>query len=529
MQQSIQSNLKPEQPVHSALASDSPQRFSDTLYEWMNRSPWVAASLAFHLLLFLITSTYRDVIPDEPPPVIVVSPIIPPEELPNDDPPPIELPPVSEPQLEPVEAFAEIEEPQESEAFPSDLAQDSEPLFDSISPLDTELNALLGLGGPTGKQNARLTRKSTGSPPRSGERAVSAGLDWLARHQNPQGYWDSDDFADSCEVESASQAHACAEDGLGRPEWDVGLTGLALLAFLGNGNSTSHGIYRDNVARGIAWLTAQQDSDGLLGDRHAKEFIYNHAIASLALCETYTFTHSPLLKRSAQKAVDFIAVARDPYGVWRYDVPSLGEGDSSITGWMVFALTSTRDAGLQIDTSALQAALTWFDDNTDPGTGRVGYNAPGNASSRVTGVNDHYPAQAGEAMTAVALLCRVFLSTSDSVVQRDDHEDVMRQHAQLLLRKLPKQEPGAGNDMYYWYYGTYAMFQMSSLGAQYWKPWERAMDSAILGSQRQDSCCRGSWDPNGPWGFSGGRVYSTALMTLSLEVFYRYDYVLGSR
>jgi hypothetical protein len=31
-----------------------------------------------------------------------------------------------------------------------------------------------------------------------------------------------------------------------------------------------------------------------------------------------------------------------------------------------------------------------------------------------------------------------------------------------------------------------------------------------------------------PWGDSGGRIYSTALMILSLEVFYRYDNILGT-
>ena len=40
---------------------------------------------------------------------------------------------------------------------------------------------------------------------------------------------------------------------------------------------------------------------------------------------------------------------------------------------------------------------------------------------------------------------------------------------------------------------------------------------------------RGSWDPVGPWGFAGGRVYSTASMVLCLEVYFRYAKVLGAR
>jgi hypothetical protein len=39
-------------------------------------------------------------------------------------------------------------------------------------------------------------------------------------------------------------------------------------------------------------------------------------------------------------------------------------------------------------------------------------------------------------------------------------------------------------------------------------------------SQRQDGDEKGSWDPGAcPWGSVGGRVYSTALMALCLEVY----------
>ncbi len=55
------------------------------------------------------------------------------------------------------------------------------------------------------------------------------------------------------------------------------------------------------------------------------------------------------------------------------------------------------------------------------------------------------------------------------------------------------------------------------------------MKKAILTNQRKDGDEKGSWDPVGPWGYSGGRVYSTALMTLCIEVNFRYAKVLGAR
>ncbi|MEO0650505.1 MAG: hypothetical protein AAFZ65_07500, partial [Planctomycetota bacterium] len=92
--------------------------------------------------------------------------------------------------------------------------------------------------------------------------------------------------------------------------------------------------------------------------------------------------------------------------------------------------------------------------------------------------------------------------------------------------------PGGGGriDMYYWYYATYAVYQLSDKMGSAWSKWERALEDAVLSSQRSSPpCFEGSWDPMGPWGEEGGRVYSTALMVLCLEVYFRYGKVLGSR
>ena len=167
-------------------------------------------------------------------------------------------------------------------------------------------------------------------------------------------------------------------------------------------------------------------------------------------------------------------------------------------------------------------ALNWIDEVTDPANGRVGYDSIGSVSSRVTGINDHYPPEKGEAMTAVGLLCRFFLG------QDPDDTPIMAKHADLMLKTLPEWDPeGFGSDMYYWYYGSYAMFQMG--GSRFWAPWNKALKKAVLDSQRHDGDEKGSWDPKDPWGYAGGRVYSTASMVLCLEVYFRYAQVLGAR
>ena len=54
---------------------------------------------------------------------------------------------------------------------------------------------------------------------------------------------------------------------------------------------------------------------------------------------------------------------------------------------------------------------------------------------------------------------------------------------------------------------------------------KKAIEKALIPNQRREDPednFYGSWDPAGPWGTEGGRVYSTALCTLILEVYYRY-------
>ena len=56
------------------------------------------------------------------------------------------------------------------------------------------------------------------------------------------------------------------------------------------------------------------------------------------------------------------------------------------------------------------------------------------------------------------------------------------------------------------------------------------MVDAIVNHQHQKGtgARTGSWDPIGCWGDDGGRVYSTAMLAMCLEVYYRYPKVFGT-
>ncbi len=499
--------------------------FNDVLYDWMGRAPWLAISLAAHVLAFFVLTAFPwDAFKKEQ--LNEINAIM---EATADE-------PIEEPEEEEIEEVEEeiepIEEPILKDAEVSDHNEEDvdqpfesmvgDPDMNSDSPFDSDnSNDVMGIGGGAGgKFGGRVggRRNLRAAHGKGLDQALKDALEWLKNHQGPDGSWDTDEFSSECGKIGNT---ICGDPG--RAQHDVGSTGLALLAFLGEGNTSDSGDYKEQVANGIKWLRGMQDPDtGLIGEKSSHEFLYNHAIGTLALCEAYYATKSPLLKRTCQNAINYINRARNPYGAWRYDEPPMGMNDTSVTGWMIFAIKAAEDAHLDIVEESYEGAMTWIDEVTDPASGRVGYNEFGNRSSRITGVNDHFPAEKGEAMTAVGLLCRMFMGQDDP-----KEYPILKKHGDLMLRTLPEWDPdGFGSDMYYWYYGSYAMYQ---LGGTHWKKWEEALKGTILDNQRKDGDEKGSWDPIGPWGFAGGRIYSTALMALCIEVYFRYGKVAGAR
>jgi hypothetical protein len=339
--------------------------------------------------------------------------------------------------------------------------------------------------------------------------AIKAGLDWLTRHQSANGSWEADGFDALCSQKGLKRA--CG--GPGQPEFETGVTGLALMAFLQCGETTDSRTYEGVVAKARDWLLGQQDQEtGLIGEKIGHSYMYSHAIATIALVDVMSSTGDQNLRGPCQKAINFITHARNPYSAWRYDVPPTGDNDTSVTGWMIFALKSAEEAGLTIDSQAFTGGMSWIDEVTDKDTGRVAYNTVGSQSSRMDGVNDHYPTDKTECMTAVGLLCRFIMG------QNPSEHDIMVKHADLLLEALPGfTRKGLTNDMYYWYLGTRAL---ALYGGDPWKKWSSCIRSI---AQHRDftGCAKGSWDPIGPWGFSGGRVYSTALMVSTLALAYQ--------
>ncbi len=330
-------------------------------------------------------------------------------------------------------------------------------------------------------QRRELVKEMGGSE--ETEKAVADALDWLARHQHESGRWDGMHYDDDC--------GRC--EGRSRIDVHIALTGLSLLAFLAADHThDKDGPYRKNVQIAVDWLLAHQSEDGsLLGD----ETMYSHGIASIALAEAYGMTGDQRLKDPVQRAVNFIYSARNTrIGGWRYGPGEVG--DTSVMGWQIMALESARRAGLDVPEEAFAVARDWMKLVEHP---------------RKKGLYAYQPRRpVSPAMTAECMFVNQLINSSTT-------SQPMQFAADYLLENLPDWE--SGPNTYYWYYATMALFQHHT---DAWTQWNETIKEVLLSNQQQNGRASGSWNPEGQWAKVGGRVYQTAICTLTLEVYYRY-------
>jgi hypothetical protein len=491
--------------THTPPIWEREETFQEIMAEQLRHAPWLMLSIGLHLvvgLLLWLMPHDSKVLDDRS---LLMAPPDKVDEI-VEEPPPPEEPEPEETEVEPVLQDTEVTEVEEvTETF--DEFDQKESAFDS-----NQWNSAVGLGGGAGgKWGGRGGgRKKLGAGAgKQTARAIELALEWLKKHQDEDGKWDSDEF-----MKHDIEGDPC--NGPGNPVHDVGLTGLALLAFLGDGSTMRSGPYQEVVKKGVRWLRDQQDKNtGLFGTANSNEFIYNHAIATVAMVEAYGLSDYKILRKNAQDAINYLETHRNPYSVWRYQ-PRDGDNDTSVTGWCVMSYKSAQDFKLDVNQSAMKLSEAWFDQMTDPVSGRTGYTERGGYSSRRSGQHaTHFPREKGECMTAVSLLCRIFLGYNPK------EDKLMKTQADLILKKPPVwDEKGGAIDHYYWYYASYALYQM---GGRHWDTWSKALTDAVVKPQRMDGNYKGSWDPACAWGEDGGRVYSTAILCLTLEAYYRYS------
>ena len=344
----------------------------------------------------------------------------------------------------------------------------------------------VGFGGRgSGSRKAML---ATGGGTKHTERAVTAALVWLANHQLLDGSWSLQFFNQRCKDKTCT--------GPGNVPADSGATAMGLLPFLAAGQThKSKGPYKEHIFKGIDWLIRHQQTDGNLA-KGAAQMMYSHGLATIALCEAYGLTGDRQVGQSAQGAVNFILAAQNAAdGGWRYNPKD--PGDTSVVGWQLMALKSAHMAGLNVGGSAFSGTSKWLDSVAVKDGTQYAYQTGQDAS---------------DTMTAVGLLCRQYLGAK--------HDNPMLTGGtSYLMHHLPD---GDFPNVYYWYYTTQVMHNMSGYE---WDTWNRKMRDLLVHTQIRnvDQCANGSWAPEkDAWGRYGGRIMTTSLSCLTLEIYYRY-------
>lgn len=320
------------------------------------------------------------------------------------------------------------------------------------------------------------------------EAAVARGLKWLATHQNSDGSWSLAGFRHAANCK-------CAGDGAYRVKAPG--TALALLPFLGAGQTHLAGRYKGTVSRGLRWLIEQQRDNGdLRFDATGNEGMYAHGQAAIALCEAFAMTGDELLRGPAQRAIDFIVDAQFRDGGWRYrPAPRTQQGDTSVVGWQLMALQSARAASLNVPAETWDKADGFLDDVAHRDGALYAYQTRGGPTAT---------------MTAEALLCRMYLGWNK------DRPPLRRGVQWLHDSHFPA---AAETNIYYWYYATQVMHHH---GGAEWDEWNQRMRDLLVASQETQGHLAGSWKPKGEFAAAGGRIYMTSLAICTLEVYYRH-------
>jgi len=369
---------------------------------------------------------------------------------------------------------------------------DTNRLTESIMP-----SALLS-GGALSQMTASLNSRSSASKGEmlerfggtsESEKAVAMALKWIAGHQALNGGW------------TFSHSEICHGqcDGSGELAYATNAaTAMAILPFLGAGQTHMEGQYKETVHKGLSYLINRMKvTSGQLPEGSWHEpggSMYSHGLASITVCEAYAMTRDPDLLQPAQLSLNYLIASQDPHGGgWRYEPRQ--PGDTSVVGWCVMALKSGRMGNLIIPDATFLGAKNFLD---TIGTNKGAYYGYDKPVAKIDG---------RQATTAVGLLCRMYMGWPK------EHPGI-----QEGVKYLAKIGPNAG-DLYYSYYGTQVM---RHYGGPDWEKWNSQLRDELIRSQIAEGHAAGSWLPNGAHSEKGGRLYSTSLATMILEVYYRH-------
>ena len=265
----------------------------------------------------------------------------------------------------------------------------------------------------------------------------------------------------------------------------MGITALAALAFLNSGSTHKTGKYAATLEAALAWLLKQQDIRGWLGRLregglwYVRDWLLNHALATLFLCRLLRASGDETLKRPALRAVRCLLEAQTPSSAWGYD----GESPNIVVSCLcVMGLKEAEAAGLKFPKSVFEDAAR-FAKTCVREDGSFSY---GGSKSAMT--------WGGSEIGCLAAGVMLLHLTGMDVPKRA--------LARLRGFKVGKRI----DDMAAAWLAVEALRLVGDEGGEV----ADAIRKVAVAHQKRGGCEAGSWDPNDRWGKIGGRIYATA-------------------
>lgn len=323
----------------------------------------------------------------------------------------------------------------------------------------------------------RTTAMARFGASRVGEDSVLRALRWLKKNQDPNGAWAKVDATDP-----------------------VAMAGLALLSFLAHGETPASPEFGETVEKAMKFLVSSQAPTGMFGNN-----VYTHGICTYAMAEGFGLTKIMSLREAMEKGVAVIVKGQQPQGGFDYGYAKADRFDMSVAGWQFQALKAAKMAGCTNPGlhDAIKKGLDFLRKQAyDPTAGGFVYSGKPGIQSK---------GGSSPSMTSAGTLCLQLLGQPAAPEVRTGVEFIKDMQCKWDAQP-PDQKTGRGkNPVYTWYYATQVKFQK---GGADWENWNKRFARQIVFAQQKD----GHWE-NGDW---GGHVYTTALCTLMLEVYYRY-------
>jgi hypothetical protein len=297
-------------------------------------------------------------------------------------------------------------------------------------------------------------------------RVVAKGLDWLAANQSRRGNWDVNGMYPSA------------------------MTGMAGIALLAEGSTTTQGKYASNIREAVDYLLRQSRKNGLIGIDNDDRYTYGHGFGLLFLSQVFGEEEDESRREELidvlTRAALFCGQSQTTKGGWGYisakDGNDFDEGSTTIT--QVQALRGCRNAGIPVPKEIIDKAVQYIRKcSIQEGIGGVQYNIHGGGGR--------------PPISAAAIAC---------LFNAGEYDD---KFVPNLLKYCDKTLGNLTHHDGHWHYAHYYYAQVKyRQGGKEWDDYRDKLFKRLLSQAGSD----------GSWSGEIGKVYATAISLTVLQL-----------